>query len=259
MAIIRGTSRNDTIGPRDSADTLVGGGGSDSLWGGKSDDQIRGGLGNDEIKCGKGDDLAGGAAGNDYLHGNIGSDTVYGADGDDWLRGGQENDTLDGGNGVDTLQGDKADDVLFGGEGDDFLYGGEGSDVIQGGHGDDTIALTEGAIAEMHMSYAGGSDPAEWQSDGNDEIFGWTQNSSLIFDTLTLNGNEVGFTQNGGELNDFMTQLDEMTWELDLRAFVQTFVDADGHDGPESTITIHTLEDFTLGSFDIQTPSDVPF
>ncbi|MCC5629422.1 calcium-binding protein [Nostoc sphaeroides] len=85
------------------------------LQGTSSDDTLNGGSGNDSLNGGLGDDLLFGNAGNDTLRGNQGSDVIFGGDGNDNLIGGTNGspdapegffeDFLVGGTGSDTLNG----------------------------------------------------------------------------------------------------------------------------------------------------------
>ncbi|MCC5601024.1 calcium-binding protein [Nostoc favosum] len=85
------------------------------LQGTSSDDTLNGGGDNDSLNGGLGDDLLFGNAGNDTLTGNEGSDVIFGGDGNDNLIGGTNGspdapegffeDFLVGGAGSDTLNG----------------------------------------------------------------------------------------------------------------------------------------------------------
>ena len=105
MAIINGTSGNDTLTGTGLADTINGNGGNDT---------ILAGGGNDIIDGGPGDDAVYGQAGNDTIYAYSGADRVYGNGGDDkvythafWPTGTPHlymgPFTIDGGDGNDTL------------------------------------------------------------------------------------------------------------------------------------------------------------
>jgi Ca2+-binding RTX toxin-like protein len=114
MAILKGSTGDNTIGGSSLDDVVLGYAGDDALGG--SD-------GNDSIFGGSGDDILNGQNGNDFLNGDRGADDLYGSFG---------NDRLFGGLGADG-------DFLYGGDGEDTLYGGQGFDFLDGGVGDDTI------------------------------------------------------------------------------------------------------------------------
>ena len=85
------------------------------LQGTSGDDTLNGDSGNDSLNGGIGNDLLFGNAGNDTLRGNQGSDVIFGGDGNDFLLGGTNGspdapegffeDFLVGGAGSDTLNG----------------------------------------------------------------------------------------------------------------------------------------------------------
>jgi len=88
MAILQGTSANDT---------LNGGGGNDSLNGGLGDDLLFGNAGNDTINGADGSDVIFGGNGNDNLIGGFsGSPSAPQGFFDDFLVGGAGSDTLNG-------------------------------------------------------------------------------------------------------------------------------------------------------------------
>ncbi|WP_147480494.1 calcium-binding protein, partial [Pseudomonas coronafaciens] len=75
LALLNGTSGNDSIIGYDSADVLTGSTGNDSLSGRGGNDVISGGEGNDSLRGEDGNDVLDGGAGNDTLSGGAGSDT----------------------------------------------------------------------------------------------------------------------------------------------------------------------------------------
>jgi hypothetical protein len=132
MAIINGTSKNETLSGSGSADSISGAGGNDILIGLGGADFLDGGPGNDVLK---------GGTDNDTLRGRAGADKLFGESGNDHLEGGSDNDTLCGGSGNDTLCGGTGNDCLSGNDGNDTLIGGGGIDTFKGGAGDDVIVV----------------------------------------------------------------------------------------------------------------------
>lgn len=171
MAIITGSSANETLtGGADpdliaargggdrvignaAADTLIGGAGDDSIFGENaalpplvppagSGNTILAGAGDDQVVAGLGADVVFGGPGNDTLRGGIGSS--FG----DFLEGGasanftlDRNDVLSGARGDDVLDGAAGSDTLDGGRGNDTLIGGPGADILLGGPGADVFAF----------------------------------------------------------------------------------------------------------------------
>jgi Ca2+-binding RTX toxin-like protein len=99
MAVINGTSGND------------------SLTGSNFDDTVKGFEGNDIIA-----NLENNNSGDDLFYGNQGNDALYGGDGNDYLDGGEDKDRIDAGEGNDTLIGGTGNDLLIGGEGSDTYF-----------------------------------------------------------------------------------------------------------------------------------------
>ena len=112
MAIVTGTS------------------GDDSLIGTNADDFITGLDGNDTVFAGPGNDTIDGGAGNDSLRGAEGNDTIDGGPGNDTIQGDEGNDLLRGGDGRDNISGGDGDDTIFGGAGEDGIIGGPGYDTV---------------------------------------------------------------------------------------------------------------------------------
>ena len=96
MAIVNGTSNNDTLNGTSSADTLTGYGGNDS------------------ISALDGNDVAYGGAGADSIYGGVGNDTLTGEAGNDLVDGGTGADQLTGGQGLDTFYGGADNDIIIG-------------------------------------------------------------------------------------------------------------------------------------------------
>ncbi len=151
-----GTSGDDILQGRRSADYLAGFGG---------DDQLNGRQGNDHVHGGNG---------HDHLLGGHGNDALIGGHGNDVIAGGQDHDRLRGNTGKDILRGNAGSDLLFGDRGSDRLYGGPGRDRLMGGAGKDMFMIR--------------------RSDGIDIIGDFSQRQgdrigllgSLSFDDLTL-------------------------------------------------------------------------
>ena len=133
---------------------------------------VSGDLGNDTISLDETNgalpaaELAGGG-GNDALTAGSGADSLFGEAGDDILLGR---------GGADILQGGGDNDTLAGGDGDDQMFGGDGNDRMIWNPGDDTD-LMEGGL---------GSDTAEVNGSGGDEVFTITANGTRVrFDRLS--------------------------------------------------------------------------
>ncbi|WP_449220132.1 calcium-binding protein [Tistrella mobilis] len=89
---------------------------------------LNGTSGNDTISGTAGDDVIDGLSGNDELLGKEGNDTIYGNAGNDILHGGAGDDKLYGGDGNDEFWGGLGSDEFFlsGNIGMDVFYGGDG-------------------------------------------------------------------------------------------------------------------------------------
>ena len=128
------------------------------VTGTSGNDTINGGPGDDWIEAGDGNDTVNGGAGNDSIFGGAGADIISAKDG---------NDTIDGGIGNDELYADSPGvHIVRGGEGDDRLTGRDGSMTLDGGAGSDMIWYISQAspdIAPGAANLIGG--------DGNDQIF----------------------------------------------------------------------------------------
>jgi Ca2+-binding RTX toxin-like protein len=97
VAVITGTSGNDTLNGTDEYDEIYGLTGNDTL---------NGGLGYDMLWGDQGDDVLNGGDGNDFLDGGDGRDTLNGGAGDDFLVVPLQPDAgeaYSGGDGFDTL------------------------------------------------------------------------------------------------------------------------------------------------------------
>ena len=196
LALIRGTSGNDTLTGTRGADRLEGLEGDDLLRGGRARDVLDGGPGADRLSGGSLSDRLLGRDGNDFLTGGSGDDTIAGGPGDDGADGGTGNDTIDGDEGIDTIDGGDGDDIIRGGAGDDMLVekgfgneklisGGPGDDILRGGRGDDRRMLGD---------------------DGDDELFGESGSEQMSGGrgNDTLDGGRGGDQMLGDEGDDVM-------------------------------------------------------
>ena len=208
MAILTGTTGNDTLNGTTGTDSISGLAGDDQITGLEGNDTLVGGYGYDYLYGGLGDDLlvAGDQGTNiddtgynrNQLFGEDGNDTLigsnyvyqYGGNGD-YLYGGSGNDSLSGLAGDDILYGDAEDDILDGGDGNDNLEGGAGNDTLYGGTGNDYFADNVDSD-----TYDGG--------DGND-IFSFRSSNISANATVTGgNGSDTYILQPSYLGNDFI-------------------------------------------------------
>ena len=194
MAILEGTSGNDTIigtaGNDDfysygGDDSMVSGGGNDNFYGDSGKDTIDGGPGNSGVTYAydtvginvnlltnvnhggyaEGDVLYHinnimGGTGNDTIVGNNNGDLLNGGAGNDIITGGTGNDYSDAGDGNDSVNGSGGNDSIVGGAGNDTLDGGEGNDTLTGSLGADIFVVgvqanTADVITDFSTSTAG--------------------------------------------------------------------------------------------------------
>ena len=146
---------------------------NDSVIGSSYNDTMFGLTGNDSLFGRGGNDNFDGGIGNDHLQGDEGQDTLFGGDGADSIFGGADNDTLEGG---------RDNDYLDGGSGNDLLYGDLGSDSLIGGSGIDT--------ADYYASMSG---------------------ISLVLTDEMLNGEYIGYGQNGSAEGDILLGVEWIT------------------------------------------------
>jgi Ca2+-binding RTX toxin-like protein len=165
MAVINGSTNNDTLSGTAAADTLFGLAGNDTLRGLGGIDRLIGGAGDDRLEGAAGDDTLDGGAGSDRLEGGTGNDTYYvdslndlaiellnaGTDRvfstTDWTLGANfEHLSLEGtalsgtGNALaNSLTGNASANLLAGLDGSDTLSGAAGNDTLQGGAGNDVL------------------------------------------------------------------------------------------------------------------------
>ncbi|PPS45141.1 S-layer family protein [Chroococcidiopsis sp. TS-821] len=190
MAIIRGTSGNDTLVGTQFADTLLGFAGDDLLLGRRGNDVLRGGRGKDTLRGNNGDDTLYGDAGDDVLEGNAGNNVLYGGLGNDRLYASFEgNNTLYGGGGNDTLYG--------GSYGENFLYGGQG---------DDTYVLVYNPNTQIIEDPNSGIDTVIVDSSSINELSANVENLTLIEnnDAFFGVGNNLNNTIAGNSLNNIL-------------------------------------------------------
>ncbi len=178
MAVINGTTGNDTLAGTSDDDTLNGLYGQDTIYFGDNsgNDVVDGGTGGDDLTWGysgfDGDFLIGDsltqdatvivtAPGTGSVNWSGGSITFTGVE---QVVTGSGNDTLDARHLTDGMTPQQMADHyfgygLYGGAGDDVIYGSDLRDSLDGGAGDDVI-------------HAGGGNDLIHSSTGNDQIWG---------------------------------------------------------------------------------------
>jgi Ca2+-binding RTX toxin-like protein len=172
MAIVNGTTGDDSLFGTTAGDVIDGLGGNDSIYGldgadtihgGAGDDFIFGGPGNDVIYSDAGADIIWGDAGSDHIFGNGTMDMMvsysqdpaavnvnlrFGTAVDGWgsldilsqvyvVGGSNFNDTLDATGSTSNIGfiSNGGDDSINGGWGNDVLFGMDGNDTLNGGDG----------------------------------------------------------------------------------------------------------------------------
>ena len=166
MAIIRGTSSNDTLTGLAEADNIQAYAGNDYADGGDGNDTVNGNAGEDTVLGGLGNDTVYGASGNDVVDGGLGSDKVYGGSGNDMVFGGEGADSLYGGSGDDTLDGGAGNDKLYGGNDNDVLMASAGNDTLNGGNGSDVVVFS-GDRADYTVRYVNANVVIITDAEGN--------------------------------------------------------------------------------------------
>ena len=208
MAIIEGTSGDDTLSGGPGPDELRGGLGNDRYFVAETSDLVieAAAAGNDRVFASVNYTLAAGQhietlsttnnagtvalnlTGNELANvilGNAGNNKLVGAAGNDKLLGGDGNDTLDGGTGNDGLYGQAGNDTLKGSSGNDRLDGGLGRDYLYGGSGRDVFDFNSieetavGSLRDIIYDFQRGQDDidlssidASTRSSGN-QAFSW--------------------------------------------------------------------------------------
>jgi Ca2+-binding RTX toxin-like protein len=221
MAVIHGTSADDSLFGTAANDFIFGHGGNDSLYAGAGNDWLNGGTGADAMAGGTGDDIyivdnasdvvfEWGGQGTDAVHSSIsytlptavenlvliGTAAIDGTGNnlDNEMEGNSANNYLFGEGGNDTLYGNGGADVLFGGSGNDTMNGGTGADAMAGGTGDDVYYVdTAGDIT------------FEWGGEGTDTVYSsinWELAGAVEHLVLTGTAALKGF---GNSLNNHIT------------------------------------------------------
>jgi Ca2+-binding RTX toxin-like protein len=169
---------------------------------------ITGTSGNDTITLNFSSGPGNTTSGNDSVLGQGGNDSIQGSSGLDTLRGGDGIDTLFGGNDNDLLFGDAGDDELFGGAGNDTIDGGAGFDLVSFNH-ETTAGGVSVTVNNVGGVNTGTSAPAPLVlSQGNDLFTNFEQiNGSSANDTITLNSvnTALGFNLRGNAGSDILT------------------------------------------------------
>ncbi|MBV9932373.1 MAG: calcium-binding protein [Alphaproteobacteria bacterium] len=237
MAIINGTSGNDTLTGTSGADQIFGFGGDDTLYGGGGNDRLDGGTGADTMYGGTGNDI--------YFVDDVGDSVIeYSGEGTDEVRttlasyalganvenltftgsggftgtGNELNNVITGGASSDTLYGNDGYDQLYGGGGDDNLYGGDGGDVLSGGTGADH--MEGGTGDDVYIVDNVGDVVVENSGEGSDYVYttlttytlpdnveGGQYNGTTPLD-FTFTGNALDNVMYGGGGNDVLSGLD---------------------------------------------------
>jgi Ca2+-binding RTX toxin-like protein len=230
MAILEGTSGNNTIigtAGNDEFysyggdDSMISGGGNDLFYGDGGKDTIDGGTGNSGVTYAydtvgvkvnlltnvntggyaEGDKLyniknvVGGSANDTIVGTNLGG-TLNGMAGNDSIVGGTGNDYSDGGAGSDSIATGAGNDTIFGGAGNNVLDAGAGNDIITGGTGNDQFYSGTGDDSMV----AGGGNDLFYGDLGKDTINGGTGNSGITYsyDTVGVSVNLLTNVNTGG-------------------------------------------------------------
>jgi Ca2+-binding RTX toxin-like protein len=263
MAIIIGTSKNETLTGTAFADSIFGAGGNDILLGLAGVDVLDGGTGNDQLNGGFGNDTMTGGKGHDvYIVDSTGDQVIELAnEGTDTVRttltsytlsstlenltfigsgnftgagnfrsnvisGGGGNDTLDGKGGNDRLHGGNGRDTLLGGDGNDILDGGSGRDSLSGEKGNDTLF---GRDFNDRLDGGAGRDTLDGGA-GRDTLIGGAGNDAIEGGS----GNDTAIFS--GIKDDYaITLVDGKVEVVDLNV-------ADGNDGIDLLTGIETLQ-----------------
>lgn len=206
MAIINGTSGNDSLVGTSANDSISGSGGNDTLVGNGGKDTLNGGTGNDVYVIDSADDSIAGES--SIFNGTDTIETTFDF-GTTALRGYIENLTLRGavlngyGNSLNNvLRGNDLGNVLYGDTGADTLYGGGGNDNLYGGVGTYNDVVY-GEAGNDFLDGDAGNDTLDGGAD-NDNIYGGAGNDSLVGGTGNdlLVGGEGTDTLVGGDGSD---------------------------------------------------------
>jgi Ca2+-binding RTX toxin-like protein len=224
MAIINGTSGDDTLNGTNSADQIFGFAGNDILNGNGGNDQLDGGTGADTMSGGTGNDtyyvddagdsvIENSGEGTDNVRTTLaayaltanvehlrftgsGSFTGTGNGLNNDIYGGSSSDTLYGGAGYDNLTGNGGDDFLYGGADGDVLSGGTGADYMEGNSGDDVYIVDNVGDSVVELS-----------GEGIDEVYTSLATYTLGDDVENLYYNSGGgnFTLTGNALDNIVS------------------------------------------------------
>jgi Ca2+-binding RTX toxin-like protein len=227
MALINGTSANDTLNGTSGADTIYGFDGHDTLQGGAGADYMEGNAGDDAYVVDNVGDVVMELSGEgdlDIVYAGLntytlpdeieilqfntsGNFTATGNVLDNVIRSGGGNDVLSGGDGDDEIQASAGNDSLDGGDGDDFLNGSAGADVVTGGAGSDLIQIGffesgVGAAADRITDFATGVDTVDVSS--------WDANRNVAGNQAFTWVGTAAFSGTAGELRTYFDGVD--TW-----------------------------------------------
>ncbi len=181
---------------------IIGTSGDDTLNGTLDNDFINGLEGDDKILAFEGNDLVIGGEGNDGLSGGLGNDNISGRNGNDALAGNEGDDWLKGCSGEDTLYGNDGNDMLDGGAGIDVMIGGQGNDTYYVNNSDDIVLEDEAQGIDFVYSSASYLMPANVENiklTGNGDI-------NLVGNSLNnhLGGNDGANILVGATGNDWL-------------------------------------------------------
>jgi serralysin len=207
MAVINGTSGNDTLFALNINDELRGLAGDDSLSAGSVTGRVRllGGSGNDTLTGGSGDDQLFGGSGIDVMNGGAGNDAYQVDNTNDVINDSDGNGRINayasytipvvglslalhvngitgtGTNGNDLIISYAANTTLNGLGGADVLKGGNGS-TVRGGGGNDTLEIT--GFGNGTLEGGSGNDTYNVHSVGNLRIDDRSGGIDTIFTTI---------------------------------------------------------------------------
>ena len=222
MAIINGTSGDDTLNGTSSSDQIFGFGGNDTLNGNGGNDQLDGGIGADTMSGGTGSDiyfvddvgdvvieLSG--QGNDEVRTTLAAYALganveklrYTGSSDFTGTGNELNNEIFGAGGNDTLTGGDGWDYLIGLGGNDTLYGGADGDVLDGGTGQDYMEGNNGD--DVYIVDDSGDTVVELSGEGIDHVYSRLSSYTLGADVENLSANSIpaaSFTGTGNGLDN---------------------------------------------------------
>lgn len=271
MALINGTSGNDSLLGTAGNDTLDGGAGNDTLDGGAGADALIGGAGDDtatyerstiglNIFLFQNTTATGDAAGDTYS----GLEQLRATNFDDFVYG-NDDFKIYGLAGNDTLYGAGTRNYLYGGEGNDNLVGSTGINFMDGGNGVDTLSYqlaTAGVTVSLanpllNTGWAAGDTYTNVENvtgtDFNDTIYGdeqATNNLQGLAGNDTIYGAGGADVITGGAGNDRLdggSGFDVAVYSGNLSAYVVTvtatgYTVSGGADGTDTLTTIERLQ-----------------